>query len=285
VRQLTHNTVMDRDPDWSAPSEGAPDGRIAFTRRGPDGGVLVVSPDGGQERNLTLGQRFGRLLFQGHDDDPDWHPAGEALAFTHTFEPNAGGLPAVWMVHVDGTGLQRLSRTPHVSESDPAWSPDGTHVVHVRAVDTDRDVAVMGADGTGTASLPGAGSHDIAPAWQAAVTDPPPMAPHVAVAVARRVRLGATGGVVPVRVEAGPAGSSLAISLRVRRDGRWWPAGSRTAVASGEAQRLDLAVTGRWQRRLRGDTVPARIVVRLEGPDGTVRGADRFRLTGAPRRG
>ena len=111
------------------------------------------------------------MPYQGHDDAPSWSPDGR-IAFTHTFLPNAGGLPAIWTVAADGSGLSRISTDPTLSASEPAWSPDGQHVAYVGTAGTDRNIAVMAADGTGAVQIDTSTSHDIAPDWQEDSVDP-----------------------------------------------------------------------------------------------------------------
>ncbi len=172
--QMTDNNFPDTDPAWSPPLPGWPDGLIAFVsaRTGDsDRNIYVMDSGGGAIANLTPPRDYGGVPYQGHDDSPSWSPFGR-IAFTHTFLPNAGGLPAVWTVAADGTGLSRLSTDPTTSASQPAWSPDGHHVAYVGTAGTDRNIAVMAADGTGSVQIDTTASHDIAPDWQEDSVDP-----------------------------------------------------------------------------------------------------------------
>ena len=72
----------------------------------------------------------------------------------------------------DGSGLSRISTDPTLSASEPAWSPDGQHVAYVGTAGTDRNIAVMAADGTGAVQVDTSTSHDIAPDWQEDSVDP-----------------------------------------------------------------------------------------------------------------
>ena len=56
-----------------------------------------MDSSGGAVANLTPPREYEGVPYQGHDDSPSWSPDGR-IAFTHTFLPNAGGLPAVWTV-------------------------------------------------------------------------------------------------------------------------------------------------------------------------------------------
>ena len=172
--QLTDNTFPEYDPAWSAPLPGRPHGLIAFVsaRTGDTNrNVYVMDHQGGSVANLTPNGTYGNLPYQGHDDDPSWSPDGR-LAYTHTFLPNGGGLPAIWAIEADGSGMARLSQDSTQSASEPAWSPDGQRIAYVGTVGTDRNIAVMAADGSGAGQIDTTTSHDIAPEWQEDSVDP-----------------------------------------------------------------------------------------------------------------
>lgn len=174
VTQLTANTVPDTAPSWSPELEGRPVGMIAFVsaRTGDtDRNVYVMEASGGAAVNVTPAGTYDGLPYQGHDGDPSWSPDGR-IAYTHTFLPNAGGLPAVWVVDADGSGMRRVSTDPDVSASQPAWSPDGSEVAVVTAAGTDRNIALMSASGGAVRTIDATTSHDIAPDWQEDSVDP-----------------------------------------------------------------------------------------------------------------
>ena len=94
--QMTDNAFPDTDPAWSPPLPGWPDGLIAFesARTGDtDRNIYVMDSGGGAVANVTPPRDYDGVPYQGHDDAPSWSPDGR-IAFTHTFLPNAGGLPA-----------------------------------------------------------------------------------------------------------------------------------------------------------------------------------------------
>ena len=191
--QMTDNAFPDTDPAWSPPLPGWPDGLIAFesARTGDsDRNIYVMDSGGGAVANVTPPRDYHGVPYQGHDDAPSWSPDGR-IAFTHTFLPNAGGLPAIWTVAADGSGLSRISTDPTLSASEPAWSPDGQHVAYVGTAGTDRNIAVMAADGTGSVQVDTSTSHDIAPDWQEDSVDP------------------------QTTISAGPSGSAVATSATV----------------------------------------------------------------------
>jgi dipeptidyl aminopeptidase/acylaminoacyl peptidase len=134
-RNLTRHPANDFKPAWS------PDGRrIAFVSDRHDGGpfeVYVMNASGGDQRRVT------RTKGGGGTTDPAWSPDGRRIAFA--------GNDGLYLVHADGSGLRRLTR----SGETPAWSPDGRRIAFTSGRDGnyDYEVYVMNADGSGKRNL------------------------------------------------------------------------------------------------------------------------------------
>jgi Tol biopolymer transport system component len=85
--------------------------------------------------------------------DPLWSPDGRKLSFTS----NTGGyygVPDVFVANADGSGLQRLIE----GAQEARWSADGTTIAFTMVTSCyygcyGGDVAIVKADGTGTALL------------------------------------------------------------------------------------------------------------------------------------
>jgi Tol biopolymer transport system component len=143
LRQLTRNTVADREPAWS------PDGqKIAWTSRNDGTGddVFVMNADGSDQQNLTPKP--------GNQGGPQWSPDGRAILFT-AVPPGQPLSPTLWphrgdvyVINADGSGQRNLTQTRKSGEFDPSWSPDG-RIAFSRQFGGGVRILVMNADGGG----------------------------------------------------------------------------------------------------------------------------------------
>jgi Tol biopolymer transport system component len=139
-------------------------GRLVVFRDSRDGvnvddEIYVIRSDGKGIVNLTDSP-------DSNEWGPAWSPNGTRIAFNSDRE----GIPQVFVMNADGTGVERLS---DVEGEYPAWSPDGSRIAFASYVggttpfgDPDYDVFVMGADGSDETNLTNdPDSYDMYPTW------------------------------------------------------------------------------------------------------------------------
>src|SRR5687767_13006745 len=107
VRQLTFGEARAARPRWSPVGN-----EIAYVRRmGLQGGIWLVSPDGGEPRKIIEGGR-----------NPNWSWDGKRLVFEREYD--------VWTANADGSDQRRVEGVPTqdllLEDRNPAFSPDGS---------------------------------------------------------------------------------------------------------------------------------------------------------------
>lgn len=103
------------------------------------------------------------------DDDADWSPDGQQLAFTsHSVNDNhQNSITAeIYTINPNGAGTP-LRLTNNVEEERaPSWSPDGARICFMcRRGGPDFEICVMNADGTGQVQLTNNPVPDATPSW------------------------------------------------------------------------------------------------------------------------
>ncbi len=97
------------------------DGIVAYAAGGE---IYVVEAGGGTPKMLVGRDNVGT------NRHPAVSPDGTRVAFSSSRDGNFG----IYLVGVDGQGLQRLTFSP-ADDSEPAWSPDGSKIAFVRGYD------------------------------------------------------------------------------------------------------------------------------------------------------
>ena len=168
----TEETFLTRggSPTWSpAAPQGTASKMIAF-HASASGTGRAIKIDPAQPRPTATSSsstsmicsRKGRSLLNitndplAIDDDPEWSPDGEKIAFTcHDVndDPLNSTTAEMYVINPDGTGRQQLTFNTE-EERGPNWSPDGTLIVFMcRRGGPDFEICVMNADGTGQTQL------------------------------------------------------------------------------------------------------------------------------------
>jgi Tol biopolymer transport system component len=70
------------------------------------------------------------------------------IAFSRSPVGGAAAAADIWIADRSGGGQRRLTRSPRVDETDPAFSPSGSLIAYVRRRQGNADVWVMRSDGT-----------------------------------------------------------------------------------------------------------------------------------------
>lgn len=88
--------------------------------------IRLVRPDGSDDHALDD-------VTSGAEDNPDWSPDGQQLAFVGMGSDGTGN-PGLWVIGADGSGLRRVvgCASPCQYLDDPAWSPDGRSIAYSR---------------------------------------------------------------------------------------------------------------------------------------------------------
>jgi TolB protein len=146
---------------WTAfrPASGptpasSPTGLIVFASQAPTDMtpfIEVMDDNGSHVRRLRAG------------DEPALSADGTRIAFVRS----AGTGTGIWIMGVDGSGLQQITSNPKWMDESPSWSPDGTQVAFARgsAPGTPRRIYVVNVDGTGLEPLTDPASDRFEPAW------------------------------------------------------------------------------------------------------------------------
>jgi hypothetical protein len=112
--------------------------------------LIFQAASGGRHVNLTHGQEGGYADF-----GPVVSPDGNRVAFTRCPATCVANSREVWMVGIDGSNPHLVS----ANAKDPTWSPDGSTLAYVGAVDVDaygHTLVTVSSDGAGVpSSVPG----------------------------------------------------------------------------------------------------------------------------------
>lgn len=166
LRRTPH--LWEFDVDWNPAGD-----RIAFTDL--HGGSMwspfrVMTTKGKTLRSVDPGSAHNTAM-------PDWTPDGRRLAFIKwPNRTNDGGIfrkAEIWITTSSGSTRQLTRNT--VSDSSPAWSPDGSKIAFLRGSDdillwpkkhSPSEVYLMNADGTHVTRLTHNTVGEGSPAWQ-----------------------------------------------------------------------------------------------------------------------
>jgi dipeptidyl aminopeptidase/acylaminoacyl peptidase len=124
----------------------------------PQHDLYVVNRNGLNMRRLTS--------MPGVEDEPAWSPDGTRILF-HAVDA-VTQRSDLWVVNVDGTGLVNLTAGIDASMTDkrsPSWSPGGSRIAFIGAVNGQHKVWTMNANGTSPVQLTRDAGFDSSPTW------------------------------------------------------------------------------------------------------------------------
>jgi TolB protein len=179
---LTHGTSATWSPDSkniafhaSASGTGTPL-RLDPGSATSDSDIFVVNLDDllaglAQPRNLTNSP-------DKIDDDADWSPDGQAIAYTahdvgdegpnYPLRPFISNSAEIYVRSADGTGTPQRLTNNQQEERGPSWSPDGTRIAFACRIGggtADSEICVMDADGQNYQPLTDNTVADLTPSW------------------------------------------------------------------------------------------------------------------------
>lgn len=142
--------VAFRGSEHPQPGVRVENGKIAFSKDGPSGGIYLMNADGSGVERLT---------FEPGDIDLAWSPNGSRIAFVRFREGDAD----IYVMNANGSEVARLTRDG--ASSAPAWSPDGRKIAFARETPGNMDIYVMDPDGSNVTRLTDDPLLESAPAW------------------------------------------------------------------------------------------------------------------------
>jgi Tol biopolymer transport system component len=93
---------------------------------------------------------------------------GSAVATTSApllaFSAEVAGNTDIYVAHLDGSGLARLTRSPG-ADFDPSWSPDRTKIAYRCQTGTSSDICIIGVNGSQPADITNWPGDEWSPAW------------------------------------------------------------------------------------------------------------------------
>ncbi len=97
------------------------------------------------------------------DNQPAWSGDGTRIAFASNRNGTSKADYDIYVMNADGSDQHRLTDNPTV-DTNPAWSPDNTKIAFDSMRNSQWNIFVMNADGTGTQQLTNQ-SDNLSPSW------------------------------------------------------------------------------------------------------------------------
>ena len=149
ARRVTNSRGIDVSPAFS------PDGsKMAFvsSRNGPPQ-IFIQDLQSGEAKRLTFNGKY--------NTQPSWSPAGDKIAYSTM---QSKGEIDLFVINVDGTGLQQLTRKSGENEH-PSWSSDGGMIVFSSSRQGKKKLFVMNSTGENQRRLLQGDGEEMQPSW------------------------------------------------------------------------------------------------------------------------
>jgi Tol biopolymer transport system component len=128
------------------------DGRVAFTKWGPEAGLYTVRADGTGKTRVGPNPDGGGL---------SWSPDGTRFVYTGW---SLDGYSA-WVSNMDGTNVRQILQLPRYESPSPTWAP-GPRIAFMRhAAAGGWDIYTINPDGTGELRLTDDSATDLNQTW------------------------------------------------------------------------------------------------------------------------
>lgn len=148
-RPITAHKSISLSPDWS-PS-GTELAYVSYFSGAP--GIYLVDVASGQKSPVITA---GNLNIS-----PSFGPDGRQMAFGRAV---GGGNVEIFVCNRDGSGLRQLTQSSAI-DTNPAWSPSGTHVAFTSSRTGSPQIYVMDAQGSNLRRLTFDGDYNDGAAW------------------------------------------------------------------------------------------------------------------------
>lgn len=161
LARLTEVAVTCQFPCWSG--DGA---KIAFCEYIDNANqIFVMNSDGSNIHQITFIDTTQADSWISYGS-PSWSPDGSQIVCARTVFPDSGGggAPDIYLMNADGSNLHKLYGIDGRTQTNPAWSPDGSKILFESYADVS-GLYTINPDGTGLTFIIGGSGDYVEPSW------------------------------------------------------------------------------------------------------------------------
>jgi len=192
-------------------------------------------------------------------------PTPMAGATQIAFASNRSGAVEIWLMNIDGSGLEQLTNIPE-GACQPKWSPDGMKLIFVSPCERQlptypgASLFVINADGTGMAPFPSVPGGDFDPSWS----------PDGAQIAFTSLRKGGVQGIYILNLKDNSVKSLVEDETRAISQPAWSPNGKEIAYVNSDNRIWVMDVNGENRHALTIGGGDYRINSPAWSPDGSI---------------